>query len=95
MVQRKKCRSRQELSNENLLAKFGFDTAENGLPASQPKTRLIKFARSPCTDPSGAISTAFPTTCASSSTINSVGTEDVQMIAMWQSPVFDVFSKFM
>ena len=23
------CRSRQELSNEHLLAKFGFDTAEN------------------------------------------------------------------
>ena len=29
MVQRKKCRSRQELSDEYLLAKFGFDTAEN------------------------------------------------------------------
>ena len=29
MVQRKKCRSRQELSNEYFLAKFGFDTAEN------------------------------------------------------------------
>ena len=26
----KSCRSRQELSNECLLAKFGFDTAENG-----------------------------------------------------------------
>ena len=25
----KSCRSRQELSNEYLLAKFGFDTAEN------------------------------------------------------------------
>ena len=24
------CRSRQELSNESLLAKFGVDTAENG-----------------------------------------------------------------
>ena len=31
MVQRKKCRSRQELSNEYLLAKIGFDTAENEL----------------------------------------------------------------
>ena len=29
MVQRKKCRSRQELSNEYLLAKIGVDTAEN------------------------------------------------------------------
>ena len=28
MVQRKKCRSRQELSDEYLLAKVGFDTAE-------------------------------------------------------------------
>ena len=27
----KSCRSRQELSNEYLVAKFGFDTAENGL----------------------------------------------------------------
>ena len=26
----KSCTSRQELSNEHLLAKFGFDTAENG-----------------------------------------------------------------
>ena len=26
----KSCRSRQELSNERLLAKIGFDTAENG-----------------------------------------------------------------
>ena len=26
----KSCRSRQELSNEYLLAKFGFDAAENG-----------------------------------------------------------------
>ena len=25
----KSCRSRQELSNEDLLGKFGFDTAEN------------------------------------------------------------------
>ena len=32
------CRSRRELSNEYLLAKFGFDTAEN---------ELVKFARSP------------------------------------------------
>ena len=29
MVQKKKCRSRQELSDEYLLAKFGIDTAEN------------------------------------------------------------------
>ena len=29
MVQRKICKSRQELSNEYLLAKVGFDTAEN------------------------------------------------------------------
>ena len=38
-----------------LLAKFGFDTAENqsGLPASQPRTSLVKFARSPRTDPPG------------------------------------------
>ena len=28
----KSCRSRQELSNEYLLAKFGFDTAENEPP---------------------------------------------------------------
>ena len=32
----KSCRSRQELSNEYLLPKFGVDTAESGLPASQP-----------------------------------------------------------
>ena len=32
MVQRKKCRSRQELSNDYLLAKLGFDTAENEPP---------------------------------------------------------------
>ena len=36
-----------------LLAKFGFDTAESGLPASQPRTSLVKFARSPRTDPPG------------------------------------------
>ena len=34
------CRPRQELSNEYLLAKIGFDTAEfddsSGIPASQP-----------------------------------------------------------
>ena len=36
---RKSCRSRQELSNEYLLAKFGFDTAEDSpiyQPTSQP-----------------------------------------------------------
>ena len=32
MVQRKKCGSRQQLSNEYLLAKFGLDTAENEPP---------------------------------------------------------------
>ena len=57
-----------------LLAKFGFDTAENFIylfvplrclqfsgivwftsqPASQPRTSLVKFARSPHTDPSGS-----------------------------------------
>ena len=31
MVQRKNCRLRQELSNEYLLAKIGFDTAKNEL----------------------------------------------------------------
>merc|ERR1712078_83140 len=36
------CRSRRELSHEYLLAKFGFDTAEN-----EPD---FWFARSPCTD---------------------------------------------
>ena len=30
------CRSRRELSNAYFLAKFGFDTAENDQPASQP-----------------------------------------------------------
>ena len=35
------CRSRRELSNEYLLAKFGFDTAG---------TSFLKFARSPRTD---------------------------------------------
>ena len=39
------CRSRRELSNEYLLAKFGFD---------KPRTRLVKFARSARTDPPGA-----------------------------------------
>ena len=39
-------------SNEYLLAKFGFDTAENE-PASQPRTSFVKFARSPRTDPPG------------------------------------------
>ena len=44
MVQRKKCRSRQELSNEYsneyLLAKFGFDTAENEPPKGSKKCML-------------------------------------------------------
>ena len=44
------CRSRRELSNEYLLAKIGFDTAET----SQPRTSLVKFARSPRTDPPGS-----------------------------------------
>ena len=38
----KSCRSRQELSNKHLVAKFGVDTAE---PASQPRTGLSKFAK--------------------------------------------------
>ena len=42
------CRSRRELSNAYLLAKFGFDTA--GLPPPPPRTSLAKFARSPRTD---------------------------------------------
>ena len=33
------CRSRQELSNAYLLATFGFDIAESGLPAGQPASR--------------------------------------------------------
>ena len=33
------CRSRRELSNEHLLAKFGFDTAEN-----EPAENLQNFA---------------------------------------------------
>ena len=37
----KSCRSRQELSNEYLLAKFGVDTAENG-----PLKVCQKFAKS-------------------------------------------------
>ena len=43
------CRSRREpdsYSNEYLLAKFGFDTAA-------PRTSLVEFARSPCTDRPG------------------------------------------
>ena len=43
-------------SNEYLLAKFGFDTAEDSpvyQPTSQPRTSLVKFARSPRTDPPG------------------------------------------
>ena len=41
MVQRKKCRSRQELSNEYLLAKIGVDTAENEPPEGL-KTDCLK-----------------------------------------------------
>ena len=37
----KSCRSRQELSNEYLLAKFGFDTAEN-----EPLNVFQKVAKS-------------------------------------------------
>ena len=33
----KYCRSRRELSNEHLLAKFGVDTAENAPSQSLPK----------------------------------------------------------
>ena len=40
------CRSRRELSNAYLPAKFGFDTAEN-----EP----CKIARSPRTDPPGGL----------------------------------------
>ena len=46
------CRSRRELSNKYLLAKFGFDTAENE-PPPPPRTSLVNFARSPRTDPPG------------------------------------------
>ena len=51
------CRSRRELSNDPnsnayFLAKFGLDTAENQ-PASQPRTSLVNFARSLCTDRPG------------------------------------------
>ena len=38
----KSCRSRQELSNECLLAKIGFDTAENG----PLKAKNLKLAKS-------------------------------------------------
>ena len=40
MVQRKNCRSRQELSDEYLLAKFGVDTAENEPPKGSKKCML-------------------------------------------------------
>ena len=40
MAQRKKYRSRQELSDEYLLAKFGFDTAENEPPKGSKKCML-------------------------------------------------------
>ena len=39
---RKKCRSRQELSDEYLLAKFGFDTAENYPPKGSKKCMLAR-----------------------------------------------------
>ena len=40
----KSCRSRQEPSNEYLLAKIRFDTAENGLLKVCIKVRLIKVS---------------------------------------------------
>ena len=42
------CRSRRELSNAYFLAKFGFDTAENYQPASQPRTTLRKGPKKVC-----------------------------------------------
>ena len=72
------CRSRRELSNEYLLAKFGYRSGVLQLHADtwvsslfsflreglddlacllasiQPRTRLVKFARSPRTDPPGS-----------------------------------------
>ena len=48
-------------SNEYLLAKFGFDTAEDSpvyQPTSQPRTSPFKVARSPRTDPAGVASAA-------------------------------------
>ena len=57
MVQRKKCRSRQELSNEYLLAKIGVDTAENEpLKVVRPppiRTRKIFHTRTTVTRSSG------------------------------------------
>ena len=41
----KSCRSRQELSNEYLLAKFGVDTAENG-PLKVCQNYVFKLAKS-------------------------------------------------
>ena len=38
----KSCRSRQDLSNEYLLAKFGFDTAENEPPKRVQKIYALK-----------------------------------------------------
>ena len=48
------CRSRRKLSNDYLLAKFGFDTS--GLPPPPPpRMSPVKFARSSRTDPSGLL----------------------------------------
>ena len=41
MVQRKKCRSRQELSDEYLLAKVGIDPAENAPPKGSKKAYAL------------------------------------------------------
>ena len=45
------CRSRRELSNEDLLAKVGLLACL--LASIQPRTSLVKFPRSPRTDPPG------------------------------------------
>ena len=37
-------RSRRELSNEHLVAKFGFDIAENEYSFFLPRTSSLKFA---------------------------------------------------
>ena len=43
------CRSRRELSNELIPTSIYLQH----LPSIQPRTSLVKFARSPCTDPPG------------------------------------------
>ena len=40
------CRSRRELSNEYLLAKFGFDTAENE-PSKDPESADVRDEQPP------------------------------------------------